>query len=492
MGTDAHARLLVPLEAKKVRNEWIKFKGYERAPKAALPGVWRLKEGGYLVRGRVRSEKTRKRLEVCHAVDTDDPRVAFQQLQQELRALQSGPVQMSSRMRFAEFAASVFEERVTGGEIRSASTRRSWRSILGHLLAPYPAGWGDVFLDAMTAADVFDWRRRCALLVSQESPCLGCAGIGAVERQGREERCRTCHGTKRHKYGPRTINQWFFKFQSITAAAKARKLIAEDPAEGLKPLPTDQSRTYTPEEPNSLTPGEAVAFLDACWRRYPQWYAMVVLGMVTGRRPSELRPLRKSGLSPDVVFLDDEMAKLYIRRSHSEGDEIMDGTKTGDDLEVALPGWLAHVLRWQITRLPEGPQTESELLFPAQDGGLLDEGCLYYRFEKLRRDVGLKKKITPRALRRSYQDLQRAVRTPDQITRSISGHITEDMQRHYSTISGAEQLESIERMGLLLRLPLPVRGMNRGMNEAAEQRGHNEHPADVRDPSGDRLLNGGG
>jgi hypothetical protein len=101
----------------------------------------------------------------------------------------------------------------------------------------------------------------------------------------------------------------------------------------------------------------------------------------------------------------------------------------------------------------EGPQRESELLFPAQDGGVLDEGCLFRRFLSAGTDAGLKKKITPRALRRSYQDLQRAARTPDVITRSISGHVTADMQRHYSTVSGAEQIAALEGVGKLLRLP---------------------------------------
>lgn len=468
-----------------MKNEWIKFKGYLRAKKRTLPGVWRLKEGGFLIRGRVRSDKTGKRLEVCHAVDTDDPAAAYQQLQEELRALQSGPAQTSSRMRFAEFAPSLFEERVLTGEIRSASTRRGWTNILGHLLAPYPTGWGDVYLDAMTSADVLEWRKRCAKLVAQEGTCLACAGKGTVERQARQERCRTCSGSGQHQYGPRTINQWFAKFQTIMAAAKARKLIAEDPTEGLKPLPTDQARTYTPEEPNSMTPVEVIRFLDHCWDRYPQWYAKLVLGMVTGRRPSELRPLRKKGPTPDVVFRADGTALLLIRRSHSEGAEVMDGTKTGEDLEIELPPWLADVLRWHIDR-QEGAQRDSELLFPAGDGELLDKSCLYRRFAMLAHVAKIEKHLTPRALRRSYQDLQRAAKTPDVITRSISGHITEDMQRHYSTVSGSEQRESIERVGKLLKLPL--RGMNRGMKGAGPESAAAPQPAEVRDPSGDRLL----
>lgn len=45
---------------------------------------------------------------------------------------------------------------------------------------------------------------------------------------------------------------------------------------------------------------------------------------------------------------------------------------------------------------------------------------------------------TPRAMRRTYQDLARAASMSDVVTRSISGHATPEMQRHYSTVSGEE------------------------------------------------------
>jgi hypothetical protein len=40
---------------------------------------------------------------------------------------------------------------------------------------------------------------------------------------------------------------------------------------------------------------------------------------------------------------------------------------------------------------------------------------------------------------RTFQDLCRAVEVGDVVTRSISGHATEAMQRHYSTASLEEQ-----------------------------------------------------
>jgi hypothetical protein len=72
----------------------------------------------------------------------------------------------------------------------------------------------------------------------------------------------------------------------------------------------------------------------------------------------------------------------------------------------------------------------------------------------------LKKNITPRAMRRTFQDLARAAEVRDIVTRSISGHSTEAMQRHYSTVSGKEQKEGLAKVVSLARFREIARGEN--------------------------------
>jgi hypothetical protein len=48
--------------------------------------------------------------------------------------------------------------------------------------------------------------------------------------------------------------------------------------------------------------------------------------------------------------------------------------------------------------------------------------------------IQLGKPVTPRGMRRTYQDLARAAEMKDLVTRAISGHATEQMQQHYSTV----------------------------------------------------------
>lgn len=71
--------------------------------------------------------------------------------------------------------------------------------------------------------------------------------------------------------------------------------------------------------------------------------------------------------------------------------------------------------------------------------------CGGIRIVELTQELGLKKRITPRALRRTFNDLARAAQVTDVITRSISGHLTEGMQRHYSTVSGEEQRQALAK-----------------------------------------------
>ena len=62
-------------------------------------------------------------------------------------------------------------------------------------------------------------------------------------------------------------------------------------------------------------------------------------------------------------------------------------------------------------------------------------------FREVVKALKLKKKITPRGMRRTFQDLARAAEVKDVVTRAVSGHATEAMQQRYSTVA-AEEIEA--------------------------------------------------
>jgi hypothetical protein len=58
----------------------------------------------------------------------------------------------------------------------------------------------------------------------------------------------------------------------------------------------------------------------------------------------------------------------------------------------------------------------------------------------------VKKHLTPKAMRRTFQDLTRAAELKDIVTRAISGHATETMQHHYSTVASDEKRQAIAKV----------------------------------------------
>ena len=132
------------------------------------------------------------------------------------------------------------------------------------------------------------------------------------------------------------------------------------------------------------------------------------------------------------------------------GNEVMDTTKTKLRQRISVPDEVMQILRWHVdTQLTTPEQQASDLLFPARDGAFLNEHCLRQPFAKVSPLIGLEMHFTPRGLRRTFNDLARAAHVEALVTKSISGHQTDRMREHYSTVQPLEQRRSI---GAVLRL----------------------------------------
>jgi hypothetical protein len=81
---------------------------------------------------------------------------------------------------------------------------------------------------------------------------------------------------------------------------------------------------------------------------------------------------------------------------------------------------------------------DSDLLFPSKLGGFRTTSVLKKVFDDVCHVMGLKKKITARAMRRTFQDLAREANIDSFVQRSICGHSTEEMSRLYSTVGQKE------------------------------------------------------
>jgi integrase len=68
------------------------------------------------------------------------------------------------------------------------------------------------------------------------------------------------------------------------------------------------------------------------------------------------------------------------------------------------------------------------------------------------RAAKIKKLITPKAMRRTAQDLSRLAGVNDLVTRAVSGHSDIAMQELYSTVRGEEMRKSLTAVVQLVGL----------------------------------------
>ena len=380
--------------------------------KTRYPGIW-IQGSSIRIRVRTTDPKTGKRVEANRVFEGLSLRDAPAK-QSEMAAELTGEGQETTKRRFRDYAHSLAERKIANGEIKSGKSMERWEDTLGLHLIP---AFGDYYLDAITMRDI------------------------------EEQKLAWAREVRKGTYSPNTVNGWLSILRGIINAACAEFQLERNPIALVKDIDTSEHRTYTEEEPNSLTDSELAAWLEWFARNEPQHYAFVFLGFMTGQRPSHLRPLRRRGPETDVLWNDDGTGVLLIRRSETLG-QVMNRTKTAKDQRIGLPAEVMDVLRDHVRALEsrDNAASHSDLLFPSDVGGFRSASCLNKPFAAACAALGLTKHITPRAMRRTSQDMLRTAEVHDTVTRSISGHASEVMQRHYSTAYLSEQREAISRV----------------------------------------------
>lgn len=421
--------------------EWVQRWNMSVAPSpvAGFEGVYRRRDGGFVIRGRAVHARSGRTVTICRALtDETSPKRAYLELQALKELARCGELDgtPSTMPIWKDFAKSLFAQKVADDSINSAKGREKWATILGHIGR---AEWADYRVDRVERVDLKNWRNSL--------PSLTWTRTRVDRKTGEKVVIKT--GT----YAPTTRNDWLAVARVVWKEA-ADTYELRDPMAGIEDFELKTWRTYTREQPNSLTPEETAFWLATFRRLYPHLYAMVLLGLATGQRPSTLRPIRRQGSSPDIDF---KTGILILRRSHTIGDEVMESTKTSrkekkNDSEILLPKSVLDVLREHVAQLeapyPVGTwqQRKSELLFPSREGRLLSRSCLQKPFDRVTKACGLAKTITPRAMRRTFQDLTRKAGVDGVVAMAISGHATDAMRVRYSTAATPEVAKAIGKV----------------------------------------------
>jgi hypothetical protein len=237
---------------------------------------------GYRVRVRAMDPKTGMLKGVnreFEGITLEEAVVRQAELRGSIRA--GGRSDTRERVKYGDYATSLFERKLGTGELKSAKSRERWAQTQdGHLVPAF----GDWYVDQIRRGDIEEWK----------------AAQGARVNKG--------------KLSPHTVNGWLRILLTTLRRAIVDMDLEYDPTKGIRPLDTSTWHTYTEEEPNSLTVDEVPRFVAHARTLHPQHFAMLALGLATGRRPSELRPLRRQGPTPDILWTE---GVLLVRRSAS-------------------------------------------------------------------------------------------------------------------------------------------------------------------------------
>lgn len=449
--------------------EWVKRWKCEIATEATRPGIWRMKSGGFLVRARVLRDG--KRREAMRTLPKADLREAVR-VQSELAATLTMSGAPASRPLFATYAVELLKRKVAKGKLRR-KTAEMWTDVLEQHVIP---GIGHFYFDELNASVIDAW-----LTGAPESG--GPSIASRVRDVSLPPRTVVVKGNERSgtwRLSPHTVNGWLRIVRTICNAATKELRLEHDPFDGVEFFETSAHNTYTRESPNALNEAQFAAFTKAMRApAWAQWFPMVLLGFVTGLRPSTLRPLRRRGPNADI---DWDTGLLDVRRSNAVGDDVVDAPKEGTPHTIVLPPSVLAVLREHVDGLV-GKAAKSDLLFPSRrTGRMVATTALIKPFNACAKAAGIPFHVTPKAMRRTFQDLTRAVGVDAVITRSISGHKTEAMRQRYSTAAGSEQSTAIDNVAALAILE-PLLGGKMGGSKLRKRKsiraGHGIRTRDI-------------
>ena len=384
----------------------------ERGTPTRYPGVLKIDDKTYVIRAKATCPRTGKKKELHKQVEGVSL-LAAAQMRAELVDGIKNPVEQSKKVRVGEFAKSWLESKLLRVD---ATTGRTYADALeGHIL---PA-LGDFYYDALTSQDVQRW-------------------IDDAIRSGYVIEVRNDEGElvkQRRAYSRNSIAVWFRIFRTMTRDAMDVLSLQRDPTlrVALPEAPLDDGR-----EPNALSPEQLAAFLMAMRTHYPQHYGMVVTLAYTGLRWCHASALRWEDY-------DENAGIIRVERKQVRGEVGAVSRKKRAPKEYPVEPELAEILKWHRQRLlkEQAPGLSAGWMFPSSIGTLRTPNSLDRAWVRCLTEAEIKHRFTVHGLRYTFTDLVRRANVDAVVRRALTGHVTEDMQRHYSTVGLDEKRAAI-------------------------------------------------
>ena len=358
------------------------------------PGVSRLSTRTYRIRARRTDPRTGRRKErdrVLEDVSLQDAVREQQRLVEELEDEIQGRRPPDVDQKVGEFARSWIESKAA--HLDPGTLERYADALELHILPEL----GDFEYRALTRFDVQQW----------------------VDR-----RLRSTYKTPSGKHKPysvASVKGWFRVLRTMTQDAIDPLDIERDPT----------MRIRFAEEPESgkscaVTAEQLARFLCLMQENYPQHYALVVVLAFTGMRWCHASALKWEDW-------DERSGVLTIRRKHSRKRVGPVTRKKRAPKELPVLPEVSAVLRWHRQWLRDHREP-SDWMFPSRVGTLRAPSSVNKAWTRCRDQAGISGEFTPHGLRYTFTDLTRLIAADPVARRAITGHVTESMQRKYSTV----------------------------------------------------------
>lgn len=411
----------------------------QQGQKTRYPGVYRVSDNNYRVRAVGENPRSGKRKEVEKLMEGSLQEAAKMraELLEEIRS----STEVAARQRVGEFAQSWIKSKTVSLDPGTAKTYAD--ALDDHVL---PA-LGDYWYDALIKADVQKWVDDCFK---------------------REWETKT---GERKRYRRGSVHGWFRVLRTMTKDAIDALDLPRDPCARIR-FPQEDLR----EGSNALTPTELLAFLNEMHASYPQHHSLVMLLAFTG-----LRFCHASALAWEDW--DEENGILRVRRKQVRGKVSAVTKKKRAPGVIPVEPELAEVLREHRARLEEddAPGFELGWMFPSETGTLRTPNSMDKAWAKCLDAAKVTRRFTLHGMRYTFTDLIRLSKADAVVRRALTGHVTQEMQDHYSNVGTEEKRAAIAGALKLLAATKEAKNdehgandgesVNSGVNQAAERSG---------------------
>lgn len=235
------------------------------------------------------------------------------------------------------------------------------------------------------------------------------------------------------EYAPKTVNGTIRVLGMLYREAVIEYDLRRSPCDGVKLLRAPPK--HDEDNPGTLTAEELRRVLSAAEEASPGFTALLTTLALTGARIGEALALRADDI-------DEARGLLWIRRGQDKRGNICP-TKTGSKRSVPLTPALLAVLRAHredMLRTQNRSYAQGWLFGSGRKRKAFPFGGPFTRkpiAEALKRALaaaGLKGRITLHGFRRTLNSLMVEAAVDPIVTRSITGHVTEEMREHYAHV----------------------------------------------------------